>query len=142
VSPAPTSACHGRILHRRLGGPSDHSHGRQFGWFERGFVTYANEAKVGMLGVRPETLQEFGAVSHKEQKMDDNKSKALQAALAQIEKQFGKGSIMRMGDGLAIDDIQTVSTGSLGLDIAWASAACRAAGWSRSTARNPPARPR
>ena len=33
------------------------------GWFERGFVTYANEAKVGMLGVRPETLQEFGAVS-------------------------------------------------------------------------------
>ena len=32
-------------------------------WFERGFVTYANEAKVGMLGVRPETLQEFGAVS-------------------------------------------------------------------------------
>jgi recombination protein RecA len=52
------------------------------------------------------------------QKMDDNKSKALQAALAQIEKQFGKGSIMKMGEGLEIDDIQTVSTGSLGLDIA------------------------
>ncbi len=50
--------------------------------------------------------------------MDDNKAKALQAALAQIEKQFGKGSIMKMGEGLAIDDIQTVSTGSLGLDIA------------------------
>jgi recombination protein RecA len=50
--------------------------------------------------------------------MDDNKSKALQAALAQIEKQFGKGSIMKMGEGLAIDDIETVSTGSLGLDIA------------------------
>ena len=50
--------------------------------------------------------------------MDENKSKALQAALAQIEKQFGKGSIMKMGEGLAIDDIQTVSTGSLGLDIA------------------------
>jgi hypothetical protein len=50
--------------------------------------------------------------------MDDNKSKALQAALAQIEKQFGKGSIMKMGEGLATDDIQTVSTGSLGLDIA------------------------
>jgi recombination protein RecA len=50
--------------------------------------------------------------------MDDNKTKALQAALAQIEKQFGKGSIMKMGEGLAIDDIQTVSTGSLGLDIA------------------------
>ena len=50
--------------------------------------------------------------------MDENKSKALQAALAQIEKQFGKGSIMKMGEGLSIDDIQTVSTGSLGLDIA------------------------
>ena len=50
--------------------------------------------------------------------MDENKTKALQAALAQIEKQFGKGSIMKMGEGLAIDDIQTVSTGSLGLDIA------------------------
>jgi len=50
--------------------------------------------------------------------MDDNKSKALQAALAQIEKQFGKGSIMKMGEGNVSDDIQTVSTGSLGLDIA------------------------
>ena len=50
--------------------------------------------------------------------MDDNKAKALQAALAQIEKQFGKGSIMKMGEGNIIDDIQTVSTGSLGLDIA------------------------
>ena len=46
------------------------------------------------------------------------KSKALQAALAQIEKQFGKGSIMRLGEGEAVQDIQTVSTGSLGLDIA------------------------
>jgi recombination protein RecA len=50
--------------------------------------------------------------------MDDNKSKALAAALAQIEKQFGKGSIMRMGDSNIGDDIQSVSTGSLGLDIA------------------------
>jgi len=50
--------------------------------------------------------------------MDDNKSKALAAALAQIEKQFGKGSIMRMGDGDIGEDIQSVSTGSLGLDIA------------------------
>ena len=50
--------------------------------------------------------------------MDDNKSKALAAALAQIEKQFGKGSIMRMGDGSIGEDIQSVSTGSLGLDIA------------------------
>lgn len=46
------------------------------------------------------------------------KQKALAAALAQIEKQFGKGSIMRMGDGEVEQDIQVVSTGSLGLDIA------------------------
>ncbi len=50
--------------------------------------------------------------------MDDNKSKALAAALSQIEKQFGKGSIMKMGDGSIFDDIQVVSTGSLGLDVA------------------------
>ncbi|OYY92455.1 MAG: recombinase RecA [Hydrogenophilales bacterium 28-61-23] len=50
--------------------------------------------------------------------MDENRSKALAAALAQIEKQFGKGSIMKMGDGGIFDDIQVVSTGSLGLDIA------------------------
>jgi recombination protein RecA len=50
--------------------------------------------------------------------MDDNKSKALAAALSQIEKQFGKGSIMRMGDTDVAEDIQAVSTGSLGLDIA------------------------
>ena len=49
--------------------------------------------------------------------MDDNKTKALQAALAQIEKQFGKGSIMKM-DSQALQDVQVVSTGSLGLDIA------------------------
>ena len=46
------------------------------------------------------------------------KAKALQAALAQIEKQFGKGSIMRMGEGEVAEDIQVVSTGSLGLDVA------------------------
>ena len=50
--------------------------------------------------------------------MDENRSKALAAALAQIEKQFGKGSIMRLGEGEKIEDIQVVSTGSLGLDIA------------------------
>src|SRR5712664_1115773 len=49
--------------------------------------------------------------------MDDGKSKALAAALSQIEKQFGKGSIMKMDDA-AIRDIDVVSTGSLGLDIA------------------------
>lgn len=49
--------------------------------------------------------------------MDDNKQKALSAALSQIERQFGKGSIMRLGDSTALD-IEAVSTGSLGLDIA------------------------
>ena len=46
------------------------------------------------------------------------KAKALQAALAQIEKQFGKGTIMRLGEGEVIEDIEVVSTGSLGLDLA------------------------
>src|SRR5574340_537037 len=50
--------------------------------------------------------------------MDENKSKALAAALSQIEKQFGKGSIMRLGESDVAKDIQVVSTGSLGLDIA------------------------
>ena len=52
--------------------------------------------------------------------MSDSKErqKALAAALAQIEKQFGKGSIMRMADGEVAEDIEVVSTGSLGLDIA------------------------
>ncbi|MBP9099996.1 MULTISPECIES: recombinase RecA [Nitrosomonas] len=50
--------------------------------------------------------------------MDENRSKALDAALAQIEKQFGKGSIMRLGANDVAYDIQVVSTGSLGLDIA------------------------
>jgi len=49
---------------------------------------------------------------------NSEKAKALQAALAQIEKQFGKGTIMRLGEGEVIEDIQVVSTGSLGLDIA------------------------
>ncbi|HUN26058.1 MAG TPA: recombinase RecA [Steroidobacteraceae bacterium] len=50
--------------------------------------------------------------------MDDNRKKALTAALGQIEKQFGKGSVMRLGDAPASWDVETVSTGSLGLDIA------------------------
>ena len=54
----------------------------------------------------------------KDSSMDDNKSKALSAALSQIEKQFGKGSIMRLGESDIAKDIQVVSTGSLGLDIA------------------------
>lgn len=50
--------------------------------------------------------------------MDDNRKKALGAALGQIEKQFGKGAVMRLGDAGAARDIASVSTGSLGLDIA------------------------
>jgi len=50
--------------------------------------------------------------------MEDNKRKALSAALGQIEKQFGKGAVMRMGDVSAVRDVAVVSTGSLGLDIA------------------------
>jgi recombination protein RecA len=50
--------------------------------------------------------------------MDDNRKKALSAALSQIEKQFGKGSVMRLGDSTAARDVEVVSTGSLGLDIA------------------------
>jgi len=50
--------------------------------------------------------------------LNTEKAKALQAALAQIEKQFGKGSIMRLGDGEIVEPIEVVSTGSLGLDIA------------------------
>ncbi|MBT8119883.1 MAG: recombinase RecA [Gammaproteobacteria bacterium] len=50
--------------------------------------------------------------------MDDNRKKALAAALSQIERQFGKGSVMRMGDEGAVPNIETVSTGSLNLDIA------------------------
>ena len=51
-------------------------------------------------------------------RMEENRKKALSAALGQIEKQFGKGSVMRLGDAPAIWDVEAVSTGSLGLDIA------------------------
>ena len=84
--------------------------------------------------------------------MDDGRSmvvdskerqKALAAALAQIEKQFGKGSVMRLADGEVAEDIQVVSTGSLGLDIALrcrrTAARARA---SRSTGPSRPARRR
>lgn len=50
--------------------------------------------------------------------MDDQKKKALTAALSQIERQFGKGSVMRLGDAGIIKDIEVISTGSLGLDLA------------------------
>ncbi|MDH5512093.1 MAG: recombinase RecA, partial [Gammaproteobacteria bacterium] len=50
--------------------------------------------------------------------MDTNKTKALSMALGQIEKQFGKGSVMRLGDAGVVQQVEAVSTGSLGLDIA------------------------
>jgi len=50
--------------------------------------------------------------------MEDNRKKALAAALSQIEKQFGKGSVMRLGDDETTPEIDVVSTGSLGLDVA------------------------
>ncbi len=50
--------------------------------------------------------------------MDENRKKALAAALGQIEKQFGKGSVMRLGDGQAVRDVSSVPTGSLSLDAA------------------------
>ena len=50
--------------------------------------------------------------------MDKEKTKALDAALSQIERAFGKGSIMRLGKGQQPVEIETISTGSLGLDIA------------------------
>ena len=58
--------------------------------------------------------------------MDDDKKKALSAALGQTEKQFGKGSVMRMGDSTAVREVEVVSTGSLGLTLRWASVVCRA----------------
>jgi len=50
--------------------------------------------------------------------MDENRKKALSIALGQIEKQFGKGAVMRMGDARAVRDIDVISTGSLALDVA------------------------
>ncbi len=50
--------------------------------------------------------------------MDDNRKQALAAALTQIERQFGKGAIMRLGDGTAANDVNVISTGSLTLDLA------------------------
>ena len=50
--------------------------------------------------------------------MEEDKKKALVAALGQIERQFGKGAVMRMGDGTELPDIEVISTGSLALDVA------------------------
>ena len=71
----------------------------------------------------------------------DQRAKAIELTVATIEKQFGKGAIMRMGDGQKIADIPTIPTGSIGLDIALGIAGCRAVESSRCTVRSPPARP-
>ncbi len=74
--------------------------------------------------------------------IDENKQKALAAALGQIEKQFGKGSIMRPGEDRSMD-VETISTGSLSLDIALgAGGLCRWAVSSKSTDQNLPVKPR
>ncbi len=65
---------------------------------------------------------------------------ALQGALAQIERQFGKGSVMRMGDEGAKVRVSAVPTGALSLDLALASAASRAGASWRSSGRSRPAR--
>jgi len=65
--------------------------------------------------------------------MEDNRKKALTAALGQIEKQFGKGSVMRLGDAAATYDVEAISTGSLVSTSHSALAACRAVASWRST---------
>jgi len=62
--------------------------------------------------------QSFHSYTRQIKLMDDNRKKALAAALSQIEKQFGKGSVMRLGDRSHLRDIEVISTGSLGLDVA------------------------
>ena len=56
----------------------------------------------------------------------EDKKKALEAALSQIEKNYGKGSVMKLGDPENIVEIEAVSTGSLGLTLRWALVVCRA----------------
>ncbi len=63
-------------------------------------------------------LKVISSTTSEAPKMDENKAKALAAALSQIEKQFGKGAIMKMGDKDVEKGIEVVSTGSLGLDLA------------------------
>ena len=67
---------------------------------------------------------------------------ALQGALAQIEREFGKGTVMRMGDEGAQVKVDAIPTGALSLDIALGIGGCRAGGSSRSSARSPRARRR
>ncbi len=67
-------------------------------------------------------------------KKSADKQKALDSALAQIERQFGKGSIMKLGADNPAQEIESTSTGSLGLDIALGIGGCRRGGLSKSTA--------
>lgn len=73
--------------------------------------------------------------------IDENKQKALAAALGQIEKQFGKGSIMRLGEDRSMD-VETISTGSLHWISRLGQVVCRWAVSSKSTDRNLPVKPR
>jgi len=73
---------------------------------------------------------------------NSDKTKALQAALAQIEKQFGKGTIMRLGEGEVIEDIQVVSPVLWASTSPWAWAACPAAALLKYTAQSHQERPR
>ena len=70
----------------------------------------------------------------------DDKKRAIDTAMAQIERMYGKGAIMRFGDKAELN-VDYIPTGSLSLDVAWASAACPRGGLWRSTGRSPPARP-
>jgi hypothetical protein len=72
--------------------------------------------------------------------MDVNREKAIDLAVSQIEKQFGKGAIMKLGEGGIVKDVQTISTGSLGLDIALGIGGVPCGRVSRSTALSPPAK--
>ena len=73
---------------------------------------------------------------------NEEKLRALDAALTQIEKQFGKGSVMKLGDSGANMNVETVPTGSLSLDIALGLGGIPREEWWRSTDRNPAERPR
>jgi len=72
--------------------------------------------------------------------MDDNRKKALNSALSQIERQFGKGAVMKMGDQPR-EAMPAVSTGSLGLDVALGIGGLPWGVWSRSSARKVPVKP-
>jgi hypothetical protein len=76
-----------------------------------------------------------GVVVDMKMKSDD-KNKALEAAIGQIEKAFGKGSVMKLGQRESAVDVQSISTGSLGLDIGLGIGGFRKAGLLKSTAQN------